>query len=312
MRMIMQHRWTVMFALAASGALAACGDDGGDTSPVDAGPDAPPGAAREVIGLVDVHEQRYVLSDPPQDYPSGLVRAVFYDGRPARWHREVMRSGACVLKRYTPALCQPACADGLCVDTNVCEPWPRAVDAGRLTISGLAVAVRIAPMSGQYYPDGPLPVELFADDATVGASLVGSADFPPVELTTTGVPPLIVSLPQRKLVLDHGADFTMRWTPSGGPSRIRLTLNSNNQGHGAPYLGIIECEADDAAGEITIAAALIDGFPETRAWTVCAGSDCPPSTIRRYHRATIAVGDHDVALEVASEVAFGVDHFLPD
>lgn len=290
--------------------LAACGDAGGGAR--DGGTDG--GQPREVVGTIDVAEQRYVYVDtgPPMESLSAAVRATFFDGRPPRWHREVARAGACVLWRYTPSLCEPACTDGLCVEADVCEPWPARVAAGRLTITGLAVAIQLAGTDGFYYPDSALPPALFADDATVTADLAGGGGYPALTLTTTGVPAIRPVMPDGKLTLLAGQDFSLRWTPAGGASRVRLTLNSNNQGHGAPYLGIIDCDVDDAAGEVTVAAALIDGFPMTRAWAVCVGSDCPPSTLRRYHRAVVPVGERDVELVVASEVAFGVDHFLPD
>lgn len=297
----------------ASALLPACGDDGGTGTPLDAGPDAPPGTAREVLGTIDVIEGTYLQPDaPPQEHAFATVHGVFWSGRPARWHREVARAGDCVLRRYTPSLCEPACSTGLCVDTNVCEPWPTAVDAGRLTITGLTVPVRITPVSAQYYPAEQLPSELFADGASVNATLVGGGGIPGLSLTAGGVPAIKAQLPQGRLVLQPGRDGTITWTPAAGASRVRLTLNSNNQGHGAPYLGVIECDVDDAAGQITIPAALVDGFPETQAWTVCAGSDCPPSTLRRYHRATFAVGERDIELMVASDYQFGVDHNLPD
>ncbi len=294
-------------------ALAACGDDGG-AAPPDAAIDAPPGQAREVIGGIDIAEQRHLYVDEgaPAESRSASVRAAFYDGRPPRWHREVMRAGACVLKRYTPSLCEPACTTGLCVEPDVCEPFPSLVAAGRLLIDGLAVAIRIAGADGFYYPDNQLPTDLFADAATITAELIGGGGIPGLTLTTTGVPPLGFSLPFNRLTLLPGRDATVAWTPAAGDARIHLTLNANNLGHGMPYLGIIECDVADAAGEVTIAAALIDGFPETQAWTFCAGSDCPPSSIRRYHRATTPVGDRDVELTVASEVTFGVEHVLPD
>ncbi len=293
--------------------LAACGDDGGG-APRDAAVDAPAGTPREVVGTIAVSEQRYVYVDtgPPMETMSAAVRASFYDGRPPRWHREVARAGACVLWRYTPSLCEPACTDGLCVATDVCEPWPRLVAAGRLTVTGLAVALRLPGTDGFYYPEVALPPDLFADGATITAELAGGGGYPASTLTTTGVPAIRPVMPDGKLTLTPGQDVTLRWPPAGGASRVRLTLNSNNRGHGAPYLGIIDCDVDDAAGEVTVAAALIDGFPVTRAWTVCAGSDCPPSTLRRYHRATVALGDRDIELVVGSEVAFGVDHLLPD
>jgi hypothetical protein len=108
-----------------------------------------------------------------------------------------------------------------------------------------------------------------------------------------------------------GEDFVIAWTPAGDGGRVRVTLNSNNQGHGMPYLAIIECDVADSAGEVAIPAALLDAFPETSAWSVCAGTDCPPSTIRRYHRDGWPIGDdQEVVLEVGSQVDFGVDHTL--
>jgi hypothetical protein len=101
-------------------------------------------------------------------------------------------------------------------------------------------------------------------------------------------------------------------TPTTTGTRVRLELNANNRGHGFPYTAIISCDVADSAGEITVPTALLDAFPDTRAWTVCAGSDCPPSRLTRYRRATAPVGEQEVELEVASTFAFGVDHVVPD
>lgn len=296
--------------------LVACGDDG-TSSPVDAAPtiDAPPGATREVIGSIEVYEQDSIYVEPgmsPEHNPWSNVRAAFYDGRPPRWHREVARAGACVLRRYTPSLCEPACTTGLCVETNVCEPFPSLVPAGRLIVDGLKVVFRISGNDGFYYPEQQLPVELFADDATVRAEIIGGGTIPGFTLSTRAVPPITGALAAGKLTLNPGQDATVTWTPVGGDARMRLTLNSNNRGHGQPYLGILECDVADAAGSITVPAALIDQFPETQAWRICAGTDCPPSTLRRYHRATTPLEDFDLELVVATELAFGVDHILPD
>lgn len=62
--------------------------------------------------------------------------------------------------------------------------------------------------------------------------------------------------------------------------RVRLTLNTNNGGHGAPYYGIIECDVPDADGQVTVAASLIDQFPEVSPW---AG-------VRRQRLPTVAPG----------------------
>ncbi|HVV86857.1 MAG TPA: hypothetical protein VHE35_27655 [Kofleriaceae bacterium] len=305
-------------AIAMGAALAACGgDDGGAAPPADGGVDAPGGTAREVIGSIEVYEENHVWVEdgPPMSNRSASVRASFYDGQPPSFHHEVARVGACVLRRYTPSLCDPPCSNGLCVATDVCEPWPSLVAAGRLSIDGLTVAVRLDGADGFYYPQAQLPADLFADTATVRADLAGGGSYPPLALTAGGVPAIAGAIPDGKLTLPPGEDATIRWTPAGGAggsgARMRLTLNANNQGHGQPYLAILECDVADADGQVTVDASLIDAFPDTRAWNICAGSDCPPSTLRRYHRATAPLGDQDVELLVSSIVSFGVDHILP-
>jgi hypothetical protein len=295
--------------------LAACGDPGSggiDATPYwDAAPDAA-GSPRARIGGIEVIETRAIFDDGtgPMEQRWSQVWGEFFADRAANFHREVMTSGACTLRAYTPSLCDPACTDALCVEPDVCEPWPTRVSAGELTITGLTAPVSITPQSGYYYPTNPLPADLFADGATITAQLAGDV-IPALALESGGVPLLEPQITD-KIVLAPGTDHTVTWTPVG-VGRVRLTLNSNNQGHGLPYLGIIDCDVDDSAGEITIAAALIDAFPETQAWTVCAGTDCPPSVIRRYRSDAAPIGaDQEVRLVVTSQFTFGVDHILPD
>src|SRR5690606_1022291 len=107
------------------------------------------------------------------EWLSGQIAVRFFDGREPSFHREAMRAGDCVLRTFAIASCTPACTNGLCVDTDVCEPYPAYVSAGRLTITGLTTAVQIDPMQDWYYPNQPLPSELFADDASITASLAG-------------------------------------------------------------------------------------------------------------------------------------------
>jgi hypothetical protein len=299
-------RW--MFVCAA---LAACG--GGDDT--GGNPDAPagtPDAAVDpaaVVGGIQILEERALSGDPPQEYRAGRIHVRFYDPAPPNFHRVTVTEGACTLRRYVPANCDPACTDGLCVGDNECEPWPGAASAGTLTIAGLGTAVSMTPVDGYYYAEA-LPDELFDDDAEITAELAGD-DLPGGTLETTGVPPIEVDI-ETKIVLDPGEDHTIEWTPGGG-GRIRVTINANNQGHGGPYLGIITCEAADAAGQLTIPAALIDQFPETRAWTVCAGTDCPPSSIERFRATFLPVGDgRAIELKVSNLYYFGVDHFPVD
>jgi hypothetical protein len=294
--------------LAAAGGCGGGSSDTPDAPPyVDAAPDAS-GAPRERIGWVDVYEDRATsdYGSGPETYLTSQVTAQFYLGHPGDFHRQTTTVGACTLRRYTPSSCDPACPTGLCVEPDVCEEWPTLVSAGQLTVTGLSTPVSITPQSGYYYPAAALPEELFADAATISAQLSGG-DLAAATLDAGGVPPLVTPIIDR-ITLVPGQDHTVTWTPAG-VGRVRMTLNSNNQGHGAPYLAIIECEVDDAAGAITVPAALVDAFPESYAWTYCAGSDCPPSRLRRYRAGTAPVGaDQEIRLTVASQITFGVEH----
>jgi hypothetical protein len=259
-------------------------------------------------------------ADPPGDPPSGIVRVLETNAEwgagstvnarflaaPTSWHRETLAEGACRLLEFTPAQCDSWC-DGACVDTNVCEPWPETRSAGTLTFGGLAQSLSMSPDElGWYYATTPLPVELFADDAMVTVEASGGtvAGF---ELAARASPPLVPQITASEITLVDGEDAVVTWTSAGlSDARVRLTLNANNAGHGMPYAAIIECEVADTDGEITIPSALIDRFPATQHWEICAGTDCPPSTLARVRRATTE--DGGVVLEVGSLVSFGVIH----
>jgi len=292
-----------------------CGGDDDAAGP-DAGdaPDADPGRAH--AGSIRVIEQRSVYDDgggTPTTYRSSATQASFHVGGAPRFHREAMRDGACVLHTYTPSSCTPACTDGLCVDTDVCEPWGTLASAGRLTVAGLTVAVAIDPASGYYYPQAQLPEDLFADDATVTATLAGD-EIGAATLTAGGVRPIVTAFEAGELDVPYpaGGDVAVRWTPAGDGSRVKVTINANNQGHGMPYLAILTCDVADADGEVQLPEAMLDAFPATEAWTICAGTDCPRSTITRYQRDAVPVGD-DLELEliVGSTFDFGVNHPRP-
>jgi hypothetical protein len=283
-----------LFALAACGSPAASDDDA-------VTPDA--GTPREQVGAVTVTEDTR--------WQTAHVLGQLYDGDGPSFHHVEATDGACTLLRYSPSNCDPACTDGLCTAPDVCTPWPTLLSAGRLTIDGLATSVTIDPVGNYYYEQNPLPSNLFDDDAHVTAHLAG-ADLPAMDFATTGVPPLHPDYPDDKIMLTPGADYTLAWTPAGS-GRVRVELNANNQGHGMPYLAIIRCDVPDAAGEVVVPHALIDAFPETQAWEVCAGTDCPPSLLTRYHAASFALDDdREIDFIVQSQYAFGVDHVLPD
>lgn len=297
--------------------LAACGGDDGSSGDPDSGVDAPDGTTRERVGRIEVLEDHWVFTADAGggESRSARVDARFYQGREPSFHREAARAGDCVLRTHEVASCTPACTTGLCVDTNVCEPWATYVSAGRLSLAGLTTPVQIDPRDNYYYIDDPVPADLFRDDAEVLATLAG-ATIPGMSIGSRGVPPITPDITGGKVTVPFpaAAPLVVRWTPATTPTttgaRVRLTLNANNRGHGMPFTAIIECDVADAAGEVSVPTALLDAFPDTQAWTICAGTDCPPSNLMRYRRAAEPVGDQEVELVVASSFTFGIEHLV--
>jgi hypothetical protein len=283
----------------------ACGDPDPSTSP-DAAPQPDGGVEGERVGQLRLLEDHWINPEDGSAFDHGDLLGFYLDAAPIAWHHEEARVGDCALMRYTPANCDPPCGNDVCVATNTCRPLPSFHSAGRLTVTGLTAALTVDGPTGYYTPPVQLPIDLFADDATITAALAGAA-VPAHTITARGVLPLVATIGTKRTLVP-GQPHTITWTPAGGDARVQLEINANNRGHGAPYMAIIRCDVPDSAGAVTIAAALVDAFPENRASSVCAGSDCPPSTLRRYRRGTTAAPGGVAELIVGSQISFGVDH----
>jgi len=290
--------------------LAACNDDSGPARP-DAGPHVDAGPEPTSLGDVLVIETTDRSYDQQPFRAYGRIEGRIRTGADPVWHQEVMNDGTCRLLKFTPALCDEYC-EGVCTAPNVCQPYPTYISVGTLTLTGLVSGMLpLQPIEGinWYYPSTPLPGDLFADDATVGMNASGSSDMPAFQAETHAVPRLEAEIASFQITLKDGEDHLVEWTPAGDPSaRVRLTINSNNSGHGAPYNAIIECEAYDDASQIRIPAAMVEAFPENDDWDACAGSDCPRSWMRRFAQAYATVPGGGVRLIVGSEIQFGVVH----
>jgi hypothetical protein len=241
------------------------------------------------------------------------IDATFYTTGAPVWHQRAMDDGTCSLWTFAPQQCDMFCSNGVCTGRNQCTPFPMAATAGTLNVTGLNLAVSMTPdpTLGRYYYQATPPADLFAPGAAITLNATGGF-VPAFTARATGVPPLQAQIQGGHIDLLAGQDYTLRWTPATGAgaaeTRVRLTVNSPNGGHGQPYKAIIECDAPDAAGELTVPRAMVDALPRLLAFAVCAGVDCPPSYVMRYSRGTAAVTGGYVELLVGDQLAIGVNH----
>jgi len=243
---------------------------------------------------------------------SGLIGA----GGFPRWQEETAVGGDCRLLKYVRHFCEGYC-DGVCVAENVCEPWPSFLDAGTLTVTGAKVAITVEPGLWGFngfengYGWWREVADLFDDQDVITATFAGE-DLAGFSVASAGVAPLVLTNPSDdELALSNDADTVLTWTPAGAAgTRVRVTLNANNLGHGAPFDAIIECDTEDD-GSLTIPATLVRQFPSTYRWEYCAGSDCPLSWAFRYRSGHTDLTDGRVVFRVGSAVGFFILHDLP-
>ncbi len=156
--------------------------------------------------------------------------------------------------------CDPPC-EGACVADDTCEPFPVPLSAGEIAVTGLAEELRFVPGEFGYRTEPDiLPEDIFEAAAAIEATAPG-ADAPAFTLSAEGVAPLEPDLDldfDVTLVIEDGVDEVIRWIPESS-GRVQLGLQVG--WHGAAYEALLLCEADDAAGQLTVPGSLIERFP---------------------------------------------------
>jgi hypothetical protein len=209
---------------------------------------------------------------------------------------EAGTEGACRLEKPRVPFCTPSCGADVCVEDDVCRPYPTAQSVGAVTLSGVKlidgaselalkeVAKAYQPPAGTMFAYPP-----FQEGDAVKLSAAGG-DLPGFDLQTTGVAPMWLS--NEELTLEEGAPLELTWEAAADPAASNIHVKLDISHHGGSK-GMIECDQDDT-GTLSIPAALV---------TELLGlgvAGFPTVIVTRSARATTKVGSGDVALTVAS------------
>jgi hypothetical protein len=222
--------------------------------------------------------------------------------------RETAREGACRLLESVPTSCDPACGPAeICVEPGECLPYLVDASAGAIAIdAGEALSLAHDGFSGYQSDHRPVAGGFVAECDAITATAAGDA-VPAFSLAAPGVAPMPADVLPTVVDLDDGSDLRVSWSPALAHGRVRLRLLSPNRGHGTPVVAILECDAPDSAGELTVPRALIERMPPSHA-DYCAGFDCPESSLVRYARTTTEAGGGVIELIVASGTEFRTRH----
>jgi len=263
--------------------------------------------ARPMAGSIDISERFDVFHAASVS----KVAAQLEDGPKLALHEVAAEAGPCRHLRAVVGFCDPPCASGdACTVDDACEPYPRGLSGGTLTIGGLARELAIEPderQPGRY--DGPagLPAVLFDEGDVITAELDGEA-FPASSFAARGVAAIDATLTDEGLDLVDGQDAEITWTPGADPSAcVQVTLNGSNQLHGAPLGDIVQCVGPDT-GSLRVAQALVEALPYGDTPEVTEGYDWPHSELTRYTRHTRETKHGAASLVVRSTTYFRLRH----
>jgi hypothetical protein len=269
---------------------AACGDDGGAavdaTPPADAGPDD---YRADRVGSIELLES----SD------SGWVYALVQDRPELPTPSAIAQDGDCtIFERPEPALCTPACTNGVCTATDTCTPWGVHRSAGTITVTGLRVPLQLVDGAYGYVPEPTPAGDLFDAGAAITVSAPGG-ETPAFSSSLVGVANLVA--PFQNLTLVDGQDTEITWTAdAGGTAEIQIALVVG--WHGAPYEAMMLCEtADD--GSIVIPGGFIAQLPRQS-----SPLETHPSWIMRFDRDVVAGVGGPLEILVASRVGLYFQH----
>lgn len=170
-------------------------------------------------------------------------------------------SGPCKLLKPRTPLCQEPCgSSAACVEDDSCQPYPKVVNVGTLTLSGVETDkgtkdFTMDPIGGYYQPMGiSLKFPPFKEGDVVTLSATGSQEIPPFTLKLKGFKPLAVL--NDSFPCGEGQAIELKWEPPSINLHTIILVMVDISYHGGTKAKI-ECECEDN-GKLTIPAFLLD------------------------------------------------------
>ncbi len=158
----------------------------------------------------------------------------------------------------------------VCAAENTCQPYPKAVDVGQVTMAGIAdstgaTSFTLANVSNNYQV--PNNVTLTYPGFSEGAELTLSAtggDAAPFRTSAKGVAPLLMNAPTNGYILTRNASsadptayepLTLQWEPPADASNTTFEVEIDLSRHGGT-VGYLACAVPDT-GSLTISSGLV-------------------------------------------------------
>lgn len=234
--------------------LVGCGDPGGPGE-IDAGDTGEPDAAPpQLDGPCAFTSKVGVFEIAHWPLYSAVTGQVADSVHPMSKLEPAETEGSCRLLRRPNPFCDPPCgASNVCDLDGMCKPYPRNMNAGTVTVTGLLADVAVEANASNAYSNWMIPNPAFAPDSPIRLVAPG-ADAPGFVLEGYGVTP--VGVPNKDWTVMAGQDLVVTWDPADDEGEIRVTLNVDQHGT-AP--ATMYCDFEDT-GSGTIPAGLLDAL----------------------------------------------------
>ncbi len=135
---------------------------------------------------------------------------------------KAVEEGTCALLKRVEPFCNPGCNAGeQCKPGGKCEPFPKPLSAGTVTVKGLVKPVSMK-LAGSTYFDTDFEGLAWELGAPIELSATGGA-VEAFSLQGAGVEPL--AIPFADWVLKKGTPLVAQWEPSGGPGQVQVEIN---------------------------------------------------------------------------------------